>query len=298
MLSKDNWIDNKTEEEAIKKLKTMDLKIGYPDWILNDTALEEFYEFVGDILPDTPFLEIQERVKDNIMLKQYQKLRQPNDKANTWLMPTTEINAYYQDTSNTIGFPAGILQSPFYSEGLPRALNYGGIGSTIAHEITHAFDDTGRHYDSTGNLRDWWTAHTTALFEKRAECFVKQYGSIYDEQTHMKLDGHLTLGENIADAGGVKGAFKAYKRQTKRVKERALPGLGVYTGDQLFFISFALSLCENMRTELLKDFIKYDAHSPPRYRVNTVLQNTEDFAAAFNCSKASKMVIDKKCVMW
>jgi predicted metalloendopeptidase len=209
------------------------------------------------------------------------------------------VNAAYQPDQNSITIPAGILQLVFFNESRPDYLNYGSIGSVIGHEITHGFDDQGAQYDQNGNLNNWWSQKTQIEFNKRAQCFVEQYGSIKDARINMSLNGLNTLGENIADNGGLRGAYDAYQTKVaKKVDAGLLPGFEDFTLDQLFFISYANNWCSLIRNEKLRQQVLYDPHSPSKYRVNVPLSNFDKFSGAFQCKANSNMLPTTRCLLW
>lgn len=196
-------------------------------------------------------------------------------------------------------FPAGILQPPFFSKGQAKSLNYGGIGMVIGHEITHGFDDSGRNYDKDGDLKDWWTPDSTQRFLELSKCIVNQYGNFsWDLANGLNLNGNNTLGENIADNGGIRQAYQAYRNYVKEHgEEPPLPGIDL-SHDQLFFLNFAQVWCGTHRPEQAVNSIKVDVHSPGKFRVLGSLQNFPEFAKAFSCNKSSYMVPDNICRVW
>ncbi len=190
-------------------------------------------------------------------------------------------------------FPAGILQPPFYHRAGHPAVNYGAIGMVMGHELTHGFDDEGRQFDAKGNLSDWWSPKVNAEFEKRAQCVADQYEGYTVLNGELHLNGKLTLGENIADLGGIKLAYAAY---TAGRKEPAK--VGAFTDDQLFFLGTAQAWCGKRRDEMARMRVTTDPHSPPEYRVNGPLSNLPEFAAAFQCKPGAKMIRAAQCVVW
>ena len=195
-------------------------------------------------------------------------------------------------------FPAGILQGQFFSANRPLFMNYGAIGSIIGHEITHGFDDTGNQFDENGNLVDWWEPKTAEAFKEKAKCIIDQYGNYSEQTTGLNLNGINTQGENIADNGGFKIAYRAYQKQTKVTGvEKKLPGLN-YSANQLFWISAAQTWCEVNRPEEMKNEILTDVHSPKSFRILGSFANLKDFSADFKCRKSSKMNPEKKCEVW
>uniref|UniRef100_A0A8C0KDK0 Membrane metalloendopeptidase like 1 n=1 Tax=Canis lupus dingo TaxID=286419 RepID=A0A8C0KDK0_CANLU len=196
-------------------------------------------------------------------------------------------------------FPAGILQPPFFSKHQPQALNFGGIGMVIGHEITHGFDDNGRNFDKNGNMLDWWSNFSAQHFREQSECMVHQYGNYsWDLADNQNVNGFSTLGENIADNGGVRQAYKAYlKWMAEGGKDQQLPGLGL-TYNQLFFINYAQVWCGSYRPEFAIQSIKTDVHSPLKYRVLGSLQNLAAFSEAFHCAQGSPMHPHQRCRVW
>ncbi|XP_011861519.1 PREDICTED: neprilysin-2-like [Vollenhovia emeryi] len=195
-------------------------------------------------------------------------------------------------------FPAGILQPRFYSQHFPKSLNYGGIGVVIGHEITHGFDDKGRQFDKDGNLMQWWNNATIKAFRERAQCIVDQYSRYKLQEVNLYINGRMTQGENIADNGGLKQAFRAYKKWVSiHGEEPLLPGVNL-THDQLFFLNYAQIWCGSMRPEEALTKIRSSVHSPGSIRVLGPLSNSEDFAKAFNCPLGSPMNPKKKCNVW
>jgi endothelin-converting enzyme/putative endopeptidase len=212
-------------------------------------------------------------------------------------MTPPAVNAYYEPTMNEMVFPAGILQAPFYGKQQTTALNFGAIGMVIGHELTHGFDDEGRQFDADGNLRDWWTAPVSAEFDKRAGCVEHQFDD-YVAVDDLRVKGKLTLGENIADLGGVKLAFASFERAEK--EHPSTPTLDGFTREQQFFIGFAQSWCANYRPEALRLLVATNPHSPPKFRVNGPVSNLAEFANAFQCTEASSMVrgSGRRCEVW
>ncbi|BFZ23133.1 hypothetical protein BsWGS_26172 [Bradybaena similaris] len=226
------------------------------------------------------------------------RLRQPVDKSK-WDSPPSTVNAFYSPARNQIMFPAGILQPPFFSKAFPKSLNFGGIGVVVGHEITHGFDDEGRQYDKHGNLAQWWSNSSVEQFKGKAKCIVEQYGNFTVPEANLKLNGINTQGENIADNGGLKQAFKAYRNwvSTQGKEELLLPGLD-FDHNQLFFINFAQLWCTMMTEGEALRRIKTGYHSPGRLRVIGSAQNSPDFAQAFKCPVDSNMNPRKKCSIW
>jgi predicted metalloendopeptidase len=280
------WMDDATRGEAKGKLAAFTKKIGYPDKWRDYSALSiDRSSYMGDVLAGDTF----ETHRD------LAKIGKPVDRAE-WEMTPPTVNAYYRADNNEIVFPAGILQSPFYSPALTRAMRYGAIGAVMGHEITHGFDDQGRKFDAQGNRRDWWSPTVGAEFEKRAACVEHQFDDFVPiDDVHIK--GKLTLGENIADLGGLKIAYGALKQAQA---EAPATDTWAFTEEQQFFLGFAQVWCENIRDEELKLRLSTDPHSPGRYRVLGPLSNTKEFAAAFSCKEGDRMVrpAADRCEVW
>jgi endothelin-converting enzyme/putative endopeptidase len=209
-------------------------------------------------------------------------------------MTPPTVNAYFNPQMNDINFPAGVLQPPLYDPKLDDAPNYGNTGATIGHELTHAFDDEGRQFDAKGNLRDWWTKKDAVEFGKRAACIVEQYSG-YTVIDDIKINGRLTLGEDVADLGGAALAYMAWRAMTAAHPPAARDG---FSPEQRFFIGMAQWGCSNERPEVLRLHATTDVHSPYRYRVNGVVANMPEFARAFSCKPGQPMVRDKPCRVW
>ncbi|XP_064464836.1 neprilysin-1-like isoform X2 [Ornithodoros turicata] len=249
LIENKTWMDDETRAEAIKKVAGMGSKIGYPDWLMNNTFLEEKYEYVKNFNLKTPYVTIMANLMENKALQALRRLHTYHNKTVEWHTGAAVVNAFYYPVSNDVTFPAGILQAPFYEYGVPVSFIMGGIGAVIGHEVTHAFDDTGSQFDAEGKLHNWWSKETRAAFKERAQCFIAQYGNITDDDTSLQLNGVNTQGENIADNGGLIGAFLTHKtllRGGHGYEDLALPGLENMTGDQLFFISYAVGWLDHV----------------------------------------------------
>uniref|UniRef100_A0A224Y634 Gluzincin n=1 Tax=Rhipicephalus zambeziensis TaxID=60191 RepID=A0A224Y634_9ACAR len=291
------WMDRSTKTQALKKLDNMVKLVGYSDDLLNDTYLNGMFKEVIDAKRGQPFI-----LSYISFRKQWSKINlmtlHKKYKRDEWSSGPAVVNAYYYPQVNGITFPAGILRPPVFEFGVPMYINLGGIGAIIGHEVTHAFDDTGSQFDSDGNMQNWWTNKTRAKFLRKMTCFKEQYGNITDERLKVKLNGKKTVGENIADNGGIHQAYHAYRAWARKHKVKSLPGLQNFTADQLFFISVALTWCNNPRPRRLQQQIDSDVHAPSRYRVNVPLSNMEEFSRAFKCPKDSPMYSERKCVLW
>ncbi|XP_075245893.1 endothelin-converting enzyme homolog isoform X2 [Convolutriloba macropyga] len=287
------WLDPATRAYAVKKAQAMHDFLAYPDQLLNDT-------YVGELLSGVSFHE-DTYYENQLQLGYFSskqdllKLRKPVDKAE-WEMTPQQINAYYVPAKNSFTFPAGILQKPFYSEEYPMSFNYGGIGVVVGHELTHGFDTQGRTYDLEGNQREWFKKETAQKFTDLSQCFVNQYSEY--EVYGMHVDGVLTLGENIADNGGIKNSYQAYKEYERiHGKELIYPGLGL-THDQVFFVAFGQIWCNIQTEESARFRIESDSHAPEQIRVPGAVSNLQEFADAFNCKAKTPMNPQKKCAVW
>jgi endothelin-converting enzyme/putative endopeptidase len=198
---------------------------------------------------------------------------------------------------NDINFPAGVLQPPLYDPKMDNAPNYGNTGGTIGHELTHAFDDEGRQFDAQGNLKDWWTKKDAKEFSQRAQCIVDQYAQ-YTVVDDIKINSKLTLGEDVADLGGLILGWMAWKTEMASMPEQAEQGRDGLTGEQRFFVGYAQWACENDRPENLRVNALTDPHSPGRYRVNGLMVNMPQFQQAFSCKPGQPMVAEKRCRVW
>jgi putative endopeptidase len=281
-----DWMTSETKAKALAKLAAIANKVGYPDKWRDYSALEIVR---GDALGNALRAEAFE------FRRRLAKIGKPVDRSE-WLIPPAIVNAYYNPRTNDINFPAGILQPPFYDPKLDAAANYGAIGSVMGHEMTHGFDDQGRKYDGDGNLRDWWTAADAASFEKRAACIVNQYGE-FTAVGDLKVNGRLTLGENIADTGGLHLAYAGLERALKGAAPPPIDGL---TAPQRFFVAYAQAWCGNASDEDKRRRALTDPHSPGEFRVNGVIANEPAFARAFSCPAGAPMAPppEKMCRVW
>lgn len=277
------WMDEETRGRAFEKLGTLKNHIGYPEVWRNyeKLSLDE-----GDYLANRMASAAFERRRD------LEKIGRPVD-PNDWFMTPHTVNAYYYSLRNEMVFPAGILQPPFFAAAAPEAANAGAIGMVMGHELTHGFDDKGRLFDAQGNLKSWWTEASGAAFQEKAECVVEQYENYKVGDLHV--NGRLTLGENIADIGGLKLAWKAFEKSREGREDRPVEG---FTEAQQFFLSYAQSWCANIRDEFARMRVLTDTHSPPRYRVNGVVSNLPAFQEAFGCQEGQPMAPVDRCEVW
>jgi predicted metalloendopeptidase len=215
-----------------------------------------------------------------------------------WSMSPPTVNAYYSALQNNINFPAGILQPPFYDNAMDDAVNFGGIGAVIGHELTHGFDDQGRKFAANGDLSDWWTAEDAKEFEKRAGCIADEYSG-FTVAGDVHLNGKLTLGENTADNGGVRIAYMALMQTLADAAKKPGPGfIDGFTPEQRFFLGFGQVWCQNETEESARLRANVDPHSPGRYRVNGVVANMPEFQQAFGCKAGDAMVRENACRVW
>jgi endothelin-converting enzyme/putative endopeptidase len=225
--------------------------------------------------------------------RQIQKIGKPVDRAE-WSMSPPTVNAYYDPSLNSINFPAGILQPPFFDRQSDDAANYGAIGAVIGHELTHGFDDEGRQFNAKGDLDDWWTPADAKAFEQRSECIVNEYSS-FAMADGLHENGKLTLGENTADNGGVRLAWLALMND---LAGKTLPAKDGFTEAQRFFLAFGQIWCDNEREELKRQQIQTNPHSLAEFRVNGVVSNMPEFRQAFGCRIGQPMVRQNSCRLW
>ncbi|XP_015266624.1 PREDICTED: membrane metallo-endopeptidase-like 1 isoform X2 [Gekko japonicus] len=292
------WMDETSKAKAQEKATAIKEQIGYPDYILEDQNEKLDQEYTNLTFSEHEYFE---NILANLQAgaqKSLRKLRERVDQ-DVWLIGAAVVNAFYSPNRNQIVFPAGILQPPFFSKHQPQALNFGGIGMVIGHEITHGFDDNGRNFDKDGNMFDWWSNFSATHFKDQSRCMIYQYGNYtWELAGGQNVSGINTLGENIADNGGVRQAYKAYLKWVEREgKEPSLPGLDL-THEQLFFLNFAQVWCGSYRPEYASQSIKTDVHSPLKYRVMGSLQNFEAFSEAFHCKGGMAMHPVQKCRVW
>jgi putative endopeptidase len=283
-----SWMSDDTKKQAKVKLQAIRNKIGYPD------TYRDYSSIVikrGDLLGNV------ERTTEFESKREIAKIGKPLDRKEWGMTPPT-VNAYYSGSLNEIVFPAGILQPPFFDKSMDDAINFGGIGLVIGHELTHGFDDQGRKYDPKGNLRDWWTDEDGKEFEKRVSCVADEYSN-FIAVDDLHLNGRLTLGENTADNGGARIALMALERmiaEDKTGKEgQSIDG---YTPEQRFFLGFGRVWCEKRRPEYLRTQVTTNPHSPGKYRVNGVVQNMPGFQKAWGCKAGQPMVAESACHVW
>ncbi|XP_041748748.1 membrane metallo-endopeptidase-like 1 [Coregonus clupeaformis] len=293
-----SWMDDQSKEKAREKAMAIKEHIGYPDHILEESNLKLDQEYAHLNFSEENYFE---NILENLQAeahKTLKKLREPVD-PDMWIIGAAVVNAFYSPNRNQIVFPAGILQPPFFSKQQLQALNFGGIGMVIGHEITHGFDDNGRNFDKDGNMLNWWSNYSAEHFKEQSQCMVQQYGNFnWKLAGGQNVSGISTLGENIADNGGVRQAYKAYMKWVEREgEELRLPGLDM-DHKQLFFLNFAQVWCGAYRPEYASQCIKTDSHSPLEYRVLGSLQNFGAFSEAFQCKPGTPMNPEMKCRVW
>jgi putative endopeptidase len=279
-----DWMTPATKQQALVKLRAVTNKIGYPDQWRDYSSVKIVR---GDAVGN------DQRATEFEVHRVLNKIGTPVDPGE-WNMTPPTVNAYYSPLHNSINFPAGILQPPFFDNRMDAAVNYGGIGAVMGHELTHGFDDQGRQFDAQGNLRNWWTPEDAAEFEKRAECFIKEY-SAFTPVDDVHLNGKLTLGENTADNGGVHLAFLALM---KSLDTKPQPKIDGFTPQQRFFLGYAQIWCQNVRPEAARLRAQTDPHSDGRDRVNGVVGNMPEFGEAFACRAGQSMIHAPACRVW
>lgn len=289
------WMDEETRVAALEKADAITDMIGYPDFILDENSLNHKYENLS--VSAGEYFKNNLRFHDYVLKENLAKLDKAVNRTK-WSMSPPTVNAYYTPTKNQIVFPAGLLQIPFFNLDYPRSLNYGAMGVVMGHELSHAFDDQGREYDEKGNMRNWWNNKTLFEFKRRTSCMEHQY-STYNLGSTDTISGTKTLGENIADNGGLKTAYNAYQRwlEKETLHEQPLPGINL-THNQLFFLSFSQVWCSKQTPQAKKLQLLDDPHSPAKFRVIGVLSNSKEFADAFQCKPGTTMNPVEKCEVW
>ena len=283
-----DWMSDATRQEALRKLDVFRIKVGYPDHWRDYTGLEvRRDEALANALRANRFE----------FARQVQKIGKPVDR-DEWFSLPQDIDGYQSAALVEIVFTAGLLQPPFFDPAMDDAVNFGAIGSVIGHELTHGFDDQGRKFDASGNLRDWWTEADGKEFDRRAKCVADEYSG-FEATPGVKVNGNLTLGENTADNGGVRIALMALKSTlAEGQSDKANEKPGGFTPEQRFFIAFGQVWCNNMTPELLRLLAQSNPHSPPEFRVNGVVSNMPEFQQAFGCKQGQPMVRENACHVW
>ncbi|KAG8223416.1 hypothetical protein J437_LFUL003689 [Ladona fulva] len=330
LMEENDWMDNKTKAYALEKADAMMLLLGFPDWLSDRKKLDAFYKNLA--------IDSYAHFGNVVRLRSFEysqglKVLREGQNRNTWTQAPLIVNAFYNTLNNRITFPAGVMNRPFFYGSDVEALNYGRIGSIVGHEITHGFDSTGRRFDKNGTFTNWWTPEVEDKYKAKAQCFIDQYSNFTDPYTnktvsikliyefvyiviyiaYLKVNGLLTLPENIADNGGLREAYRAFTQMMlpRREKDKSkmqmsmdcypksgarLPGLQQYTEDQLFFLGFATTWCDVGRSAQAK--ASNDNHAPNKFRVLGSVSNMAEFAKAWSCPEGSPMNPKKKCVLW
>ena len=282
-----SWMSAPTRARAQEKLKAIVNKIGYPErWRNYDSYAVQRDDFFGNVERGNRFEAGRQR----------DKIGKPLDRSEWGMTPPT-VNAYYNPQMNDINFPAGVLQPPLFDDKMDDAPNYGNTGATIGHELTHAFDDEGRQFDAHGNLKDWWTKKDAGAFNARAQCIVDQYAQ-YVVVDDIRINSKLTLGEDVADLGGLILGWMAWQAQMASMPQQAAGLRDGLTPAQRFFVGNAQWACENDRPENQRLSAMTDPHSPGKYRVNGLMVNMPQFEQAFSCKPGQPMVAVKRCRVW
>ena len=283
-----SWMSAETKKQAAVKLAAINNKIGYPDvWRDYSSVVIKPGDLVGNV----------QRANDFESKREINKIDKPLDRKEWGMTPPT-VNAYYSPSYNEIVFPAGILQPPFFDPKMDDAVNFGGIGLVIGHELTHGFDDQGRKFDPQGNLHDWWTKEDGEEFEKRAACVANEYSN-FVAVDDLKLNGKLTLGENTADNGGARVSLMALEHVISDDKSgKESQKIDGYTPEQRFFLGFGRVWCEKRRPEVARMRVLVDPHSPGKWRVDGVVQNMPEFEKAWSCKAGQPMVSENACHVW
>ncbi|WP_374675387.1 M13 family metallopeptidase [Ideonella sp.] len=282
-----DWMTPATKARALEKLSAVVNKVGYPDrWIDYASVRIARDDFAGNVRRATEFDSRRELAK----------IGKPVDRVE-WSMTPPTVNAYYNPQGNDINFPAGVLQPPLYDPKMDAGPNYGNTGGTIGHELIHGFDDEGRQFDARGNLRNWWTPRDEAAFNERAQCLVDQYAQ-YPVVDDIRINSRLTLGEDLADLGGLVLALMAWQAEVGEQATATQPLRDGLTPLQRFFVGFAQWACENTRPEELRIHARVDPHSPGRWRVNGLVVNLPEFQQAFACRTGQPMAPARRCRVW
>jgi endothelin-converting enzyme/putative endopeptidase len=283
-----SWMSEDTKKQAKVKLDAIRNKIGYPSvWRDYSSVVIKPGDLLGNV----------QRASEFEAKRQINKIDKPLDRKEWGMTPPT-VNAYYSPSFNEIVFPAGILQPPFFDPKMDDAVNFGGIGLVIGHELTHGFDDQGRKFDPLGNYHDWWTKQDGEEFDKRVSCVANEYSN-FVAVDDLKLNGRLTLGENTADNGGARIALAALEQMIAMDKTgKEAQKIDGYTPEQRFFLGFGRVWCEKSRPEVVRMRVQIDPHSPGKYRVDGTVQNMPEFQKAWGCKAGQPMVAENACHVW
>ncbi|KAF9377427.1 hypothetical protein CPB97_010204 [Podila verticillata] len=297
-----NWLDPRTRQAALQKLKAIVPKVGFSTSgpkVDSSASVDEYYRPLS--INGRDHFGNQIRTSTWKMESMLRSVTKPSDRVKLAAIPQT-VNAFYNPNMNSIEILAGILHAPLFDAAVPEYLNYAGIGVVAAHELAHGFDNRGQRYDENGVIREWWEPSSLEKFDEKSKCFIEQYNEYTidgpDGKKH-NVNGWSTLGENIADNGGLRIAYDAWKQRQRNsmYNNNKLPGLERYTTEQLFFIQYARAHCGNMTPEESVKMLNDDNHSPKKWRINGVVQNSDHFAKAFQCKAGAPMNPSKKCVL-
>ncbi len=284
-INKVDWMSEDTRKQALVKLAAIKRKIGYPD---------KMRGYAGLTIDRKSYFDNSSRLGEFFVKRNLKDLGMPPD-TTRWAMTAATLNAQYSSNFNDITFPAGILQPPFFDFKADDAINYGAIGAVIGHELTHGFDDSGSLYDAAGNLKMWWTDADRKKFEEKADCVTKQFDA-YEPEKGVFINGQLTLGENLADLGGLSIAYDAMQKSMEgKARPEKIDG---FTPEQRFFFGWGQVWSGKYRPELTRLLIQSDPHSIPEFRVNGPLANMTEFSQAFGCKDGDRMVREKQCRVW
>lgn len=287
------WMDEATKEKARQKVAAAGMVVGYPDWILDPSKLDDYYKEAN--VQEGEFLNNYLAVAQYEVARAWKKYDEP-PKKDEWDFLPSDVNAFFSITHNQIVVLAGLLQRPFFDPRFPLSFAYGAMGSISGHELTHGFDNTGRQFDEHGNMVDWWTNASSAAFKKHALCMVDQYSRY--TCNGQQLNGEFTLGENIADNGGLKLGYRAFQRARSQADgELALPGITL-SPEQLYFVGFAQIWCAHYTPEYVSESIVSDEHGISKFRVLGSVSNMAEFADVFHCTAASPLNPRIKCSVW
>jgi endothelin-converting enzyme/putative endopeptidase len=281
-IEQNTWMDAPTKREALRKLELLRAMIGYPDHWRDYSSLEIRR---GDALGNAL------RGQEFEFRRQIAKIGKPVDRGEFYEL-VQGVEGYHDNPINVIVFTAGILQPPFFDPHMDGAVNFGLAGAVMGHELSHAFDDKGHQFDGEGNMRNWWTPEDAQHYDTRAACFVRQYSS-YTAVDDIKVNGELTLGENIADNGGLQLAHRAFA-----ARPHSSASIDGYTPEQRFFLGWAQWRCMNVTEQKARQLARTDPHSPGRWRVNGVVSNMPAFATAYGCKRGDAMVRTDPCRIW
>ncbi|KAK4446546.1 putative metalloendopeptidase [Podospora aff. communis PSN243] len=290
------WMDDETTDKAIEKVHKIVQKIGYPTEspnIMDPESLASYYKKLS--INSKTFFDNVVATRAFEVEDEWSALGKPVDRGR-WSLSSSTVNAYYNPSGGEIVFPAGIMQFPVFDVNVPAYVSYGAFGSVAGHELSHAFDSTGRHYDQYGNYTDWWSNSTVKAFEERAQCFIDQYSNYTvpgPDKKPLHVNGRLTLGENIADAGGLSASFQAWTRRAKEKPNAHLPGLEHFTQEQLFFVSYSNWWCGKSRNDEAINRIYTDPHSPKWARILGTMSNSREFRESFQCESKKPT-----CELW